>query len=50
MLCAKFDWNWPGGSREEDKNVKSLRQQQRQQQLTNFDQKSSLEPSAQARK
>ena len=25
MLCVKFGWNWPCGSREEDKNVKSLR-------------------------
>ena len=24
MLCAKFGWNWPGGSGEEDENVKSL--------------------------
>ena len=22
MLCAKFGWNWLGGSEEEDKNVK----------------------------
>ena len=26
MLCAKFGWNWPSGSGEEDKNVKSVRQ------------------------
>ena len=26
MLCAKFGWNWPSGSGEEDENVKSLRQ------------------------
>ena len=26
MLCAKFGWNWPSGSREEDEYVKSLRQ------------------------
>ena len=33
MQCAKFGWNWPSGSGEEDENVKSLlRQQQRQQQ------------------
>ena len=33
MLCAKFGWNWLSGSREEDKNVKSLWQhQQRRQQ------------------
>ena len=24
MLCAKFDWNWPSGSWEEDENVTSL--------------------------
>ena len=24
MLCAKFGWNWPSGSWEEDENVKSL--------------------------
>ena len=24
ILCAKFGWNWPSGSGEEDKNVKSL--------------------------
>ena len=23
MLCAKFGWNWPGGSGEEDENVKT---------------------------
>ena len=22
MLCAKFSWNWPSGSGEEDENVK----------------------------
>ena len=27
MLCAKFGWNWPSGSGEEE-NVKSLRQRQ----------------------
>ena len=32
MLCAKFIWNWPNGSREEDENLKSLRQQQQRQQ------------------
>ena len=26
MLCAKFGWNWPSGSGEEDENVKSLHQ------------------------
>ena len=24
MLCAKFGWNWPSGSGEEDENAKSL--------------------------
>ena len=24
MLCAKFGWNWSGGSGEEDENVKKL--------------------------
>ena len=24
MLCAKFGWNWPSGSEEEDEHVKSL--------------------------
>ena len=24
MFCAKFGWNWPSGSVEEDENVKSL--------------------------
>ena len=43
--CAKFGSNCPSGSGEEDENVKSLRKQ-RQRQQTNFDQKSSLEPSA----
>ena len=38
MLCAKFGWNWPGSSREEDENVKSL-QTDRQ---TKCDKKSSL--------
>ena len=32
MFCAKFDWNWPSGSEEEDENVKR----------TTGDQKSSL--------
>ena len=30
MLCAKFGWNWPCGSGEQDENVKSLQRQQRQ--------------------
>ena len=50
MLCAKFGWNWPSGSGEEDENVKSLRQCQRERQRRTMamdDQKSSVEPSAQ---
>ena len=50
MICAKFGWNWPCGSGEEDENVKSLRHNDNNDddgQGTNFDQKSSLEPSAQ---
>ena len=53
MICAKFGWNWPCGSGEEDENVKSLRHNNHNDnndddgQGTNFDQKSSLEPSAQ---
>ena len=34
MHCAKFGWNWLSGSGEEDENVKSLRQQQRQRRRT----------------
>ena len=44
MLCAKFSRNCPCRSGEEDENVKSLREQQR---MTNFNQKRSLEASAQ---
>ena len=33
ILCAKFGWNWPSGSREEE-NVKSLRQRQHQWRTT----------------
>mgnify|MGYP003683194777 CR=1 FL=1 len=32
MHYAKFGWNWPSGSGEKDKNVKSLRQQRRRRQ------------------
>ena len=35
MLCAKFGWNWPSGSGEENENVKRLQQRW---QWTNFDQ------------
>ena len=34
MLCAKFGWNWPSGSGEEDENVKHLRQRQWQPRAT----------------
>ena len=49
ILCAKFGWNWPGGSREEDENVKSFDNNDDDNyeddgQWANFDQKSSLEP------
>ena len=30
-LCAKFGWNWPSGSGEEDENVKSLRHRRQRQ-------------------
>ena len=39
MLCAKFGWNWPRGSGEEDNDVKSYNNNNGQ----NYDQKSSLE-------
>ena len=29
ILCAKFGWNWPSGSGEEDENVKSLQTDRR---------------------
>ena len=47
MLCAKFGWNWPSGSGEEDENVKRLQTDGRTQ--TTCDQKSSTELSAQVR-
>ena len=34
MLCAKFGWNSPSGSGEEDENVKSLQQRQQQRRQT----------------
>ena len=36
MLCAKFDWNWPSGSGEEDENVKSLQRQRRRRTMDKF--------------
>ena len=52
MFCAKFGWNWPSGSGEEDENVKSLQTDrqtdgQTDRRRTTSDQKSSLELSAQ---
>lgn len=32
MLCDKFNWNWPSGSREDVDNVKSLQTGRRQRQ------------------
>ena len=50
MHCAKFRWNWPSGSREEDENVKSLQMDgQTDRRRTTGDQKSSLELSAKNR-
>ena len=47
ILCAKFGWNWPSGSGEEDENVKSLQTDGRtDRRRTTSDQKSSLELSA----
>ena len=28
MLCAKFGWNWPSGSGEEDETVKKFKERQ----------------------
>ena len=36
MLCAKFGWNWPSGSGEEDENVKSLRQRRQRRTTDKF--------------
>ena len=52
VLCAKFGWNWPSGSGEEDENEKSLQtdgqtDRQTDSRRTTGDQKSSLELSAQ---
>ena len=33
-LCAKFGWNWPSGSGEEDENVKSLRHRRQRRRTT----------------
>ena len=47
ILCAKFGWNWPRGSGEEDENVKSLQTADgRTHGRTTGDQISSLELSA----
>ena len=34
ILCAKFGWNWPSGSGDEDENVKSLQTDGRTDVLT----------------
>ena len=54
MLCAKFGWNCPSGSGEEDENVYDNANDDDDDdhnddsgQRKNFDQKSSLEPSPQ---
>ena len=45
MLCAKFGWNWPSGSGEEDWKCEKFTTTTMT--MENFDQKSSLEPLAQ---
>ena len=48
MLCAKFAWNFPYGSGEEDENIKSLQTDGQTDELRmTGDQISSLELSAQ---
>ena len=50
MFCAKFGWNWPSVTGEEEENVRSLRQEgrgQRNGQCTNSNHTSSLESSDQ---
>ena len=52
MLCAKFGWNWPSGSEEDDEVLKVYDNANNDDDdndwlLANFDQKSSLEPLAQ---
>ena len=59
MICAKFGWNWPSGSGEDENvisrkvyeddndNYNNVNNDDDDGQRTNFDQKSSLEPSAQ---
>ena len=44
MSCAKFGWNWPSGSGEQDENMKSL---QTDRQQSTSDHKSSIELSDQ---
>ena len=45
--CAKFGWNWPSDSWEDDENVKSLQTDKQTDRQTKSYQKSSLELSAQ---
>ena len=47
MFCAKFGWNWSSGSGEEDEDDDDDNNNDDDGQRTNFDQKRSLEPSAQ---
>ena len=39
ILCAKFGWNWPSGSGEEDENVKSLQTDGKADGQTDVDEK-----------
>ena len=36
MLCAKFGWNCPSGSKEEDENEKTLQERRRQWIMAKF--------------
>ena len=47
MICAKFGWNWPSDSWEEDENVKSLKMDRQMDRRMTGDLKSSLELSTQ---
>ena len=45
MICAKFGWNWPSGSGEEDENVKNLQtDEQRTGDLKSLGEPKILEP------
>ena len=47
MLCGIYGWNWSSGSGGEDKNINVYDNNDDDGQQTNFNQKSSFEPSAQ---